>query len=100
MSELNDAVEIIIMHKAEKMKRSKKYNNYIKNVLTDHHIGVTKETMDMFVMGGVDAMIYDVGQTLGFVRNTTIVDDWTSRIKRREMLKKIFPERKGTKRIS
>ncbi len=88
MSNLNDAVEAIVMHKADKMKNSKEYENYIKSVLNDHHI----EAVEVFKMGAVDAMIYDVGSALGFTRQTSSVDDWTSRRKRKEMLKKIFPK--------
>ena len=91
-SKVNDAVETIVVHKANKMIKSKGYEDHIQNVLRDHHIEVTKEAMKIFKMGGVDAMIYDVGSALGFIKNTPELNDWTSWDKRREMLKKIFPE--------
>jgi len=102
MSELDDAFEKIIMHKAEKMKTGlragSKYNKHIKIVLEQPNSTVCEEQVQNFVIGAVDAMIYDVGQALGFTkRRINIVDDWTSRRKRREMLKKIFPERTGKK---
>lgn len=76
----------------DKMTNSKEYENYIKSVLNDHHIEASKEAVEIFKMGAVDAMIYDVGSALGFTRQTSSVDDWTSRRKRKEMLKKIFPK--------
>ena len=96
----NDAFETIILHKAEKMRNSKKYKNHINNVLNDHNIDVTKGTEEIFIMGGVDAMIYDVASELGFTRNTNLMDDWASLKKRREILKKIFPKRTGKRHTS
>jgi hypothetical protein len=96
-SKENDAVETIVMYKAEKMKKSRAYKIHIKNVLKDYYVEATKEDMETFIMGGVDAMIFDVGSALGFTRNTSKIDGWTSWKKRREMLKKIFNKRKGKK---
>lgn len=96
MSDLDDVVEKIIMHKANKMKKGlapgEKYNEYITNVFEEHGIIASEETVKVFVMGAVDAMIYDVGSALGFTRRTRLVDDWTSWRKRKEMLRKIFPK--------
>lgn len=106
MSKENDAVETIIKYKANKMKRSKTYANYIKSILNEHKIisrETSEETVGVFVkvfkMGAVDAMIYDIGAALDFTKkkkkrsvdDDDDVDDWTSQPKRKEMLNKIFP---------
>ncbi|MCH8121019.1 MAG: hypothetical protein IIC00_15000 [Planctomycetes bacterium] len=76
------AVEIIVKHKANKMiKGSEQYENHIKTVLKLRHIKASKEAVEAFKMGAVDAMIYDVAPTLGFR---------PSYKKRLEMLKEIF----------
>jgi len=108
-SKENDAVETIILYNANKIKGSKLYAIYIKSDLKEHGIISSKDSketvndfVEVFKMGAVDAMIYDVGSAcaLGFAKNTPEVDDWTSRKKRQEMLKKIFPERTGKKLTS
>ena len=99
MSKVNEAVETIIRHKANKIKKSTRYDNYIKSVLDDHHIEASKEAVEVFKMGAVDAMIYDVGAALDFTKQKRSVDDeddvddWTSWEKRKEMLRKIFPKK-------
>jgi len=95
---LDDAVKEIIMHKAEKMKTGlipdSQYNRYIKSVLMQPNTTVCDEQVQNFVIGAVDAMIYDVGQALGFTqRRPEVVDDWTSHEKRQEMLNEIFSNR-------
>ena len=85
MSKVNEAVETVIEYKANKMKNGRRYENYIKNVLRDHHIEAGKEAVELFKMGAVDAMIYDVGAALD-------LPEWKSFSKRKEMLRKIFLE--------
>jgi len=104
MSDLDDAVEKIIMHKAEKMKTGLKpgsrFNKHIKKVLKQPNSTACEEQVENFVIGAVDALIYDVGQALGFTKPTIKVADWTSHEKRQDMLKKIFPKRTGKKLTS
>jgi len=104
MSELDDAFEKIIMHKAEKMKKGlvpgSQFNRHIKNMLRQSGTNVCEEQVENFVMGAIDAMMYDVASLVGFVANTRRYDDWASCRKRQEMLKKIFPERTGKKLTS
>lgn len=87
MSNLNDAFEAIVMHKAKKMKKGlstgEDYNKHIKDVLKQLDINTSKKQVKAFVVGAVDAMIYDVGAALGFRK---------SHRKRKEILKKIFPK--------
>jgi len=92
---LDDAFEEIIMHKAEKMKTGlipdSPFNTHIKEVLGQPGIPVCEEQVENFVIGGVDAMIYDVASLVGFVKNTPDHADWTSHTKRQEILNEIFP---------
>lgn len=82
MSKKNEAVEIIVKHKANNItKGNKRYENHIKTVLEIRHIKASKEAVEAFKMGAVDAMIYDVAPTLGFTKSYP---------KRIEMLKEIF----------
>ena len=77
-----DAVDIIVKHKANNMiKGSEGYEDHIKTVLKIRHIKASKEAVEAFKMGAVDAMIYDVAPTLGFTKSYS---------KRIEMLKKVF----------
>ncbi len=78
----NDAVDIIVKHKANNMiKGSEGYEDHIKTVLKIRHIKASKEAAEAFKMGAVDAMIYDVAPTLGFRAS------YTKRIK---LLNEIF----------
>jgi hypothetical protein len=103
-SKENDAFETIILYKANKMKNGlvsgSPYNKHIKKVLRKSGITVCEGQVENFVIGGVDAMIYDIASAVGFTRNTQNLDDWASWEKRQEILKKIFPKRKSKKRTS
>lgn len=85
--EIDEAVERIVGHKAKLMRNKKGYEKYIKDVLKEHGIRDSKETVKAFVkvfkMGAVDAMIFDVGAALNFAV-------WKKPDKRKEMLRKIF----------
>ena len=87
MNEINEAFEKIIEHKAKLMRNKTGYEKYIKDVLKEHGMRESKETVKAFVkvfkMGAVDAMIYDIAAASN-LRN------WTSQEKRKEMLRKIF----------
>ena len=77
-----DAFETIIKHKANSiLEGNKPYENHIKTVLKLRHNKASKEAVEFFKMGAVDAMIYDVGSALGFR---------TSYTKRIMLLKEIF----------
>lgn len=77
-----EAIEIIVKHKANNMtKGNKEYEDHIKTVLKIRNIKASREVVEAFKMGAVDAMIYDVAPSLGFR---------ASHPRRIEMLKKIF----------
>jgi hypothetical protein len=82
MSPVDQAVKAIIMEKAKRLKK-REYEEHINDVLNDHDIDASEETVEVFLMGAVDAMIYDVGTGLGFRK-------WKSHQKRKEMLKEIL----------
>ena len=107
MSKVNDAVDTIIRHKANKMKGSSGLTKHIKSILKEYGIISSednKETVNNFIkvfkMGAVDAMIYDVGAALDFTKqkkkrfvDDDDVDDWTHHQNRKKMIRKIFPKR-------
>ena len=92
---LDDAFKEIIRYKAEKMKTGlipgSPFNTHIKEVLGQLGIPVCEEQVENFVIGGVDAMIYDVASSVGFNANTLDHADWASWSKRQEILREIFP---------
>lgn len=99
MCGVNEAVEKIVLHKGNLIKRSKQYKDYIESVLREHDIISTKTSREevkvlvkVFKMGAVDAMIYDVGSALDFTKKKLSVDDWTSFKKRKKILRKKFLE--------
>ncbi len=97
MGTLNEAVKTIIEHKANLIRNSQEYKKYIKNVLKKHGIVASADSeekvkvlIEVFIMGAVDAMIYDVGTALDFTKQKRSVNDWTSYRKREDMLDGIF----------
>ena len=91
MCGVNEAVETIIIYKANLMKNSSGFEEHIRNVLKEHAIissETSEETVGIFVkvfkMGGVDAMIFDVAGALDF-------SDLKRHDERQKMLAKIFP---------
>ena len=94
-STVNESVKIIVKHKANLMKNSPKYKDYIRDILKEHGITASDETMRVFIMGAVDGMIYDIGAALDFTKQKDSVDDWTSYKKRKEILKEIFLRNKA-----
>lgn len=87
MSEVNEAVETIIRHKASRIINNKDHTQHIEDFLTECGIvarnASEKETEDVFKICAVDAMIFDVGAALD-------IAEFRSREKRKEMLRKIF----------
>jgi hypothetical protein len=97
MSEVNEAVERIVLHKANLMKGSRGYDRHIKEVLTEHGVissETDKEKVKVFVrvfkMGGIDAMVFDVGAALDFRKQKAGVYDWTFQANRAHILRKSF----------
>jgi hypothetical protein len=92
---LDDAFKEIIMYKAENMKtglnQDSGYNGHIKRVLGQPITTVSDEQVQNFVIGAVDAMIYDVASLVGFDSDTRDYSNWASRSKRQEILREIFP---------
>jgi hypothetical protein len=67
------------------------FNTHIREVLGQPGIPVCEEQVQNFVIGGVDAMIYDVASLVGFTTDTPDHSNWASRGKRKEILNEIFP---------
>jgi hypothetical protein len=92
---LDDAFKEIILYKANRMRSGlvpgSPYNIHIRRVLGQAGANVCGEQVENFVIGGVDAMIYDVASLVGFTANTPDFSDWASRDKRQETLTEIFP---------
>jgi len=99
MSKVNEAVEAIVMYKANRMIHSQKLTQHIERFLRERGINLKDNPPEVFKICAVDAMIYDVGAALDFTKKKNKdkfaqdedVDDWTSFEKRTEMLRKIFP---------
>ena len=98
MCEVNEAVKRITIRRGNHIKNSEGYGEYIESVLKEHNIvnsETGEETVEVFVrvfkMGAVDAMTYDVGSALA-LGNKDDVEDWTSKEKRREILREKFLE--------
>jgi hypothetical protein len=83
---LNEAVEAVVLHKARLMMGSSKYRGYARQVLAERGLPGDDATVEAFVLGAADAMIYDIASVLGFTRQTQRVDDWASYRKRRQVL--------------
>ena len=98
MSEVNEAVERILLCKANLMKGSPGYEKHIKKVPTEHDI-ISSETdkeelkvlTKVFKMGGIDAMVYDVGSALALAGHDH-VPNWTIQANRAHILRKKFLE--------
>ncbi len=95
MPDINDAVKEIILYKGHKMKRAAEYGEYkkhIKEVFKEHNINFTNNTFKAFVMGGIDAMIYDVACLLDSAKKNGTISYWSKHEKRREILKNLWHE--------
>lgn len=88
---LNESIEKIVMHKANLIMKSQKYKEYIEKLLSDRDISSNGDVVQVFLMGAVDAMIYDVGCALDFTKQKSGSHDWTSYAKRKQVLGKLFP---------
>ena len=83
MSEVDEAIETIIMDKAERIIDSGGHTKHIKEFLGECSINFEDISVDVFKICAVDAMIFDVGAALDFA-------EFKHPRKRREMLRKIF----------
>jgi len=101
---LDDAFKEIILWKANKLKKGlipgEEFNRYIRGVLGQAGANICKEQVENFVIGSVDAMIYDMASLVGFTKNTADFSDWTSRGKRQEILREIFPPQDRQRKAS
>ena len=94
MSKTDEEVEKIIIHKAELMIKNKGLTNHIQEFLSECSIKFENIPVKIFKICAVDAMIYDVGTALDFTKKKGSVSDWTSYDKRKDILRKIFLEKK------
>ncbi len=98
MSEINEAVEKILLHKANLIENSDGHKKHAKSVLKEHGI-ISSETsreevkvlVKVFKMGAVDAMVYDVGSALALGRRDD-VENWTLQANRAHIIRKKFLE--------
>ena len=94
MSELNEAVETIIKHKADLIIENEGHTKHIKQFLSERGVNVKEIPVKVFKICAVDAMIYDVGAALRFTKQKRDKHkNWTSYKTRIEMLRKIFLEK-------
>jgi hypothetical protein len=85
--EIKDAVSAIVFRKAERLDEGNR--KQAKEILKDLGIKDTKDTVDAFILGCLDAMVYDVGHSLSFqyyarkaYRKKLIKQYWTSKKKK------------------
>jgi len=62
---INESIEKILLHKGALIKKNDDYRKYVRKILKKHGIKPSKATVEAFVMGAVDAMIYDISCSLG-----------------------------------
>lgn len=74
------SIETLLLHKGGLIKNRKAYRKYAKKVLRKHRI---RNNVDAFVIGAVDAMIYDIASSLGLIRQKS----WK---KRKEIIDKVW----------
>ena len=86
MSEVDEAIETIIMDKAERIIDGGGHTRHIKEFLGECSINFEDIPVDVFKICAVDAMIYDVGAALD-------LSVWKKPDERKRMLKKIFPKK-------
>ena len=91
--DINESIEKIFLYKGNLIKNSKRYRQYVKGVLNDQGINDTRDTVEAFVMGAVDGMIYDIACSLDFTKQKGGVNDWSSHRKRKEILNKIWKKK-------
>ena len=79
-NETKRSIETLLLHKGGLIKNRKAYRKYVKEVLRKHRI---RNNVDAFVMGAVDAMIYDIASSLGLIRQKSYK-------KRKEIIDKLW----------
>jgi len=84
---INDSVKQIITHKANLIKNSPKYSQYLDKLLKELKITDMKEAA---LLGAIDAMIYDVACSLDFTKQKGKVNDWSSYASRKSLLKELW----------
>ena len=63
--EANEAVEKVLLYKGTLIKKdNEKYRTHIEKILAKRHN--VDDPIEAFIMGAVDAMIYDIACSLGF----------------------------------
>jgi len=88
--DINKFVEEIFFYKGSLIKNSNKYREYIKSILDENHI---TDPIEAFVMGAVDAMIYDIACSLDFTKQKGKISDWSSWKMRRIFIKRLWNKR-------
>lgn len=83
--DINKALETIVRHKAKLMMENDNYTKHIKDLLRVRGISTKNDLVQVFKIGAVDAMIFDVGCALN-LRRINKYD------KRKKFLGKLFPK--------
>lgn len=78
--ETKRSIEVLLLHKGGLIKNRKAYRKYAKEVLKKRRI---RSNIDAFVIGSVDAMIYDIASSLGLIRQKSYK-------KRKEIIDKLW----------
>ena len=78
------SIETLLLHKGGLVKNRKAYRKQAKEILRKQRI---RNNVDAFVMGAVDAMIYDIASSLGLIRQKSYK-------KRKEIIDKLWSKQK------
>ena len=84
---VNESVSRLINHKAQLMRNSQKYRNYLRDLMKD--LGIA-DPVEAALLGAVDAMIYDLATALDFTKQKGRVGDWSSYASRRAIIKELW----------
>jgi hypothetical protein len=90
-NDINNSVENILLHKANLIKGSVALKErHIKNLFKEYRIDYNENNVRIFLMGAVDAMVYDMGCALDFTKQKGNINDWTSYEMRKIIINKLW----------
>jgi len=92
MTELDKVFEAILTHKARQMiegARKGAFGKHLRELLVQ--LGITQPD-DAFVIGAIDAMIFDMANATDFARETRAHANWIKHEKRSEFIEKLWKE--------
>jgi hypothetical protein len=90
-SEVNQSFETIVTHKAHKMVASVAYKNYARELLQE----LSETRLEQaFILGAMDATIYDLACAMDFTKRKGTVNDYSSYSQRKRLIQKILDAEK------